>query len=282
MCDFEALAESFTKTVNPGFRGGGKGFDDLRKLYVYSDSFMDNEPLFTVSEFVKSHSPNSRVAVIFDLDSTLFCVSPRTEAILRKLGSEDFFKSQFETAAETLRSIKVLPSDWGPRAVMQRLNPAGPIELFHAVRDFWRKHFFSSGFLHHDEIYPLADEYVRHLLAAGAEIFYLTGRPDKSMREGTLKALEKWNFPLKSNLHLLMKPDEQEADEHFKTTVLKKMAPEFDHIWFFENEPLIIDEVRVAVPQIRIVYVDTVHSGKSTPPTDLPRIGTGFSGRWKS
>ncbi len=282
MCDFEALKESFTKTVKPDFRGGGKGFDDLPQLWLYSDSFMDNDSLVTVSDFVKSHAPSSRVAVIFDLDSTLFCVSPRTEAILRRLGSEEFFKSQFETAAETLRNIRVLPTDWGIKALMQRHEPSGPIELFHAIRDFWKKHFFSSDYLDQDEIYPLANEYVRHLLDLGAEIFYLTGRPEKAMRDGTLKALEKWNFPLKSQSHLLMKPLEQESDEHYKTVVLKEMAPRFEHIWFFENEPLIIDEVRAAVPQVRIVYVDTVHSGKAFPPKDLPRIGMGFKGRWKS
>lgn len=241
-----------------------------------------SEPLLTVSEFVKRNARTSKLAVIFDLDSTLFCVSPRTQAILRQLGDEPDFKSQYETAAEVLRTIEVLPTEWGIRALLQRYQPTGPLEMFHSVRDFWRKHFFSSGYLDRDLVYPSADEYVRHLHEYGAEIFYLTGRPDATMREGTLRALEKWNFPLAdANTHLLMKPNEAEADEHFKTTVLKTLVPRFDHCWFFENEPVIIHEVRAAVPQLKIVFVDSVHSGKAVPPDDLPRIGMGFSGAWK-
>ncbi len=281
MCEFEALGPKFQKTVKPDFRGGGKGFDDFPEIRQDSVSFMDNEALAHVSEFVKSHAAESKVAVIFDLDSTLFSVSPRTQAILRRLADEDFFRSQYENGARWLRGVEVRPGDWGIRALIERHNPDGPFEMFHAIRDFWKAKFFSSDYLHHDEIYPYADEYVRHLESLGAEIFYLTGRPEASMRAGTLAALEKWKFPLDSHAHLLMKPSEVEADEHFKTVTLKRMAPVYDHIWFFENEPLIIQEVRAVLPQIRIVYVETVHSGKATPPSDLPKIGMGFHGRWR-
>ncbi len=281
MCEFEALSTKFRKTVKPRFRGAGKGFDDLLKIRQDPVSFMNNDALLQVSEFVKSHSPNSKVAVVFDLDSTLFCVSSRTQAILRHLADEDSFQSQYKNVAAWLKGVEVRPEDWGFRALIERHAPHGPIEMFQAIREFWKKHFFSNEYLHHDVIYPHAEEYVRHLEGLGAEIFYLTGRPEASMRPGTLAALAKWGFPLDSHAHLLMKPSEVEADEHFKTVTLKKMAVEFDHIWFFENEPLIIQEVRGALPHIRIVYVETVHSGKADPPVDLPRIGMGFHGRWR-
>lgn len=242
---------------------------------------MDSDALLQVADFVKSQARNCKVAVIFDLDSTLFSVAPRTQAILRRLADEENFRSQYETVAEWLRKVEVRANDWGLKALIERHSVSGPTEMFHAIRDFWKRHFFSSDYLHHDEIYPLADVYVRHLESLGAEIFYLTGRPEQSMRDGTLRALEKWNFPLDSHAHLLMKPTETEADEHFKTSTLKKLSPKFDHIWFFENEPLIIHEVRAALPSVRIVYVDTVHSGKAEPPTDLPRIGIGFHGKWR-
>ncbi|MGE4132726.1 MAG: hypothetical protein AB7F86_13870, partial [Bdellovibrionales bacterium] len=191
------------------------------------------------------------------------------------------FQSQFEKEAELLRGIEVPPTEWGIRSLLLRHRPDGPIELFHRVRDFWRKYFFSSHFLDHDKIYPFANDYVLHLQSLGAEIIYLTGRPREAMLEGTLKALEKWGFPLTKPQNLMMKTTDLESDEHFKTVVLKDLAPKFDRIWFFENEPLIIDEVRAALPEICIVYVDSVHSGKAHPPNDLPRIGMSYDGPWK-
>lgn len=240
-----------------------------------------DDPLMFVSEFVKSHAPAARVAVIFDLDSTLFEVSSRTREILRQLGARPEFRSRFETASETLRGIEVLPTDWGIKSLLTRYQSLASDGLVKQVRDFWRKHFFSSHFLHHDEIHPFADEYVRHLCELGAEIYYLTGRPSGSMRPGTVAALQRHRFPIVSDEHLLMKPSDVETDEHFKVVALKELVPRFDHIWFFENEPVIIDDVRKAVPSVNIVFVDSVHSGKAQPPVDLPKIGPSFAGRWR-
>jgi hypothetical protein len=243
---------------------------------------MHDDPLLAVSEFVKTHARREKVAVLFDLDSTLFEVSSRTQAILQKLASQVEFQSKFETASETLRTIEVLPTDWGIKNLLTRYQSLASNELLQHVRDFWRRHFFSSHFLDQDEMHPFANEYVRHLAGLGAEIYYLTGRPSGPMRPGTVAALEKHGFPLASEAHLLMKPTDVETDEHFKTVALKDLVPRFQHVWFFENEPVIIDEVRAALPQVRIVFVDTVHSGKAKAPTDLPKIGRTFDGPWRS
>ena len=240
-----------------------------------------DDPLFQVADFVRATVPREPVAAIFDLDSTLFCVSPRTRAILHQLASDPAFQSQFETEANQLKTAEVRPTDWGLKTVLLRHTPTAPMDFFRRVRDYWRSHFFSSHFLHQDEIYPFADEYVRHLESLGATIFYLTGRPESAMREGTLQALAKWRFPLPAPGHLLMKPDHVEADEHFKTLALKDLTRRFKHIWFFENEPVIIHEVRSALPQVRMVFVDSVHSGKASPPLDLPKIGMTYHGRWR-
>lgn len=240
--------------------------------------FEDN-PLTKIATFVKETSGETPVAAIFDLDSTLFCVSPRTRAILHQLANDPIFQSQFETEAKLLAQAQVHPTDWGIKSVLLRHTPNAPLEFFRRVRDYWRSHFFSSHFLHEDIIYPFADEYVRHLAELGADVFYLTGRPESAMRDGTLKALARWGFPLVDPSRLRMKPDNIEADEHFKTLALKELAHKYAHICFFENEPVIIHEVRAALPFVRIVFVDSVHSGKATPPKDLPRIGMSFDRR---
>lgn len=246
-----------------------------------SDGVRSN-PLVEVSEHVRTHARTSKVTVIFDLDSTLFSVSPRTQHILRQLASEPDFATQFAREAEILRSVKVLPTDWGVRAVLERekvMNSS--IEFFKAVRDYWGKHFFSSGFLDRDDMYPSANEYVNHLHALGAEISYLTGRPEAQMREGTVKALNIWGFPLFPDTKLMMKPSDVLTDEGFKANVLEGMVDQYDHIWFFENEPVIIDQVRSRVPKVRIVFVDSVHAGRASSPTDLPTIGMSYEKGWK-
>lgn len=233
-------------------------------------------PLLEVIDCVQKQAPPARVAVVFDLDSTLFCVSPRTQAILRRLGQDQEFSSRNGALAKVLRDIEILPTDWGIRAALERAGAPGELTLFKEVRDYWRSRFFTNHFLEHDTIYPSANEYVCHLHRLGAEILYLTGRNDGSMREGTRKMLKKWGFPFFNDSELFMKPSDVLSDEGFKAQILQGLVKQYDHIWFFENEPVIIEQVRNLVPQVRVVYVHSTHSGRGTPPTDLPRIGMSY------
>lgn len=235
---------------------------------------MSANPLLEISEFVKNHA---KVAVIFDLDSTLFCVSRRTQAILRDLAVQPEFKQIDAELSEILKNIEILPTDWGIRAALERAKVPGPRERFLKVRDFWRSHFFTNNYLHHDVIYPSANEYVRHLHELGADILYLTGRNEGNMKTGTIQMLQHWGFPYFSDSKLFMKPNEVLSDEGYKVTVLKDLVQKFDHIWFFENEPVIIEQVRAAVPQVHIVFVNSVHSGLAQPPTDLRTIDTNYT-----
>jgi hypothetical protein len=139
-------------------------------------------PLIDVAEFVREQAKSSRVAVVFDLDSTLFCVSPRTENILRRLAGEEGFRSRYAEAAEILRNVEVLPSDWGVKSVLERAVFKAKLtrdsvseaqrNLFLEVRDYWDKYFFSSHDLDKDKIYPSANEYVRHCTSS-ARIFII-------------------------------------------------------------------------------------------------------------
>ncbi|NJL25217.1 MAG: HAD family hydrolase [Calothrix sp. SM1_5_4] len=175
---------------------------------------IEQHPLIEVAEHVRREAPG--VAVIFDLDSTLFNVSPRTQHILRSLANEPGFAAAHAEAAEVLKNIEVLPSDWGVREALARTNLRPSRDLGDAVRSYWREHFFSSRHLDKDSLYPSADEYVRHLHELGAEILYLTGRGEGAMREGTLRALKAWGFPLYNEASLLMKPSEVQTDEALK------------------------------------------------------------------
>lgn len=237
----------------------------------------DRHPLIEVSEHVEAEARRARVAVIFDLDSTLFCVSPRTQAILRRLGHDEEFQRLFTDASKVLREIEVLPTDYGFQNVMARYSIEPTPELRQHVRKYWGRYFFSNHFLDHDTLYPSAMEYVTHLHGLGAEILYLTGRARSAMREGTLQALKRCGLPLFEDSRLYMKPNEVEADETFKAIVLQDLVKTYDHIWFFENEPVIIHQVRRLAPQVRMIFVKSVHSGRAAEPDDLRTIGPDFT-----
>jgi len=233
-------------------------------------------PLVEVSEHVAQEARRSRVAVVFDLDSTLFCVSPRTQHILRSLGEQPEFSSAHGAVAEVLRKIEVLPTDYSVREVLARATVEPDPDVALAIRAHWKKYFFTSEFLDRDILYPSANEYVNHLHDLGAEILYLTGRHEAAMREGTISALKRENFPLFDDGRLIMKPTDLETDEYFKVKVLREISPKYDHVWFFENEPVIIEEVRQAVPHVHVVFVNSAHSGKKPAPVGLRTITPNF------
>src|SRR3569832_121830 len=96
------------------------------------------DPLIEVASFVEREiaaDAHAKTAVIFDLDSTLFCVSPRTEAILRSLGADAEFAATNAELSAILRDVEVLPTDWGIRSVLQRRGAVGAMDVFHKVRD---------------------------------------------------------------------------------------------------------------------------------------------------
>lgn len=209
---------------------------------------------------------------IFDLDSTLFDVSPRIQAILRDFSNLTDIKREFPEAHESLSKIEVQPKDWGIKSALIRAGVHHfPETLREKVRDFWMQHFFSHHYLDYDQPYPGAVEFVNKLANLGVPIHYLTGRDEERMGQGTRQTLESKGFPVGNAGETYMKPKAGMDDAQFKVDHFKKIAPQ-DRIWFFENEPVNIHRVRKHHPEVRIVFFDSTHSGKESPPVDLPRL----------
>lgn len=211
-------------------------------------------------------------ACVFDLDSTLFCVSTRTQAILRELAQQKDFKNQFKNEAEKLASVSVMRTDWGIKQALLRLQFPFSNESIQAIRDFWRDSFFSNDYLDHDVLYDHSNLFVQLCEKYGSEIFYLTGRSEQLMKEGSLRQLKRHSFPLKSDDHLIMKGIQEEQDEDFKLNRLKRLKDQFDQIYFFENEPVIIKSIHEQLPDVHIVFMDSTHSARAEAPSHLPRI----------
>lgn len=222
-----------------------------------------------------------KVQIFFDLDSTLFNVSHRTQAILRDFANTPKMQELYPAECEKLKTIRVLDDDWGIRTVLERSQIQSELRFFESVREFWMNHFFSNRYLIHDQPYEGAVEFVRQLKSQGADIAYLTGRDRPRMETGTVESLRKWNFPLETpEQQLFMKPSAYMNDGEFKRDFMlqaDKNSP--SELWLFENEPVIIDLLIKNVPRLKIVFMDTVHSGRAEPPTGLPVIKTNFLSR---
>ncbi len=227
-----------------------------------------------LKETQDSSKNRGQSAAIFDLDSTIFNVSTRTQVILRHFASQPEVQQRFPKEAEQLASVETCPRDWGIKDCLQRLQIQSTVDFFFEVRDFWVKHFFSNDFLDHDQPYPGSIEFVQTLYKSGLRIEYLTGRDRPRMGEGTLRVLKKWDLPLDQPPppQLRMKPQPNLSDTDFKVEELKNLKEQFSQIYFFENEPVIIEQVEQHCPGVNIIFIDTVHSKRAAPPLHLPRI----------
>lgn len=233
-----------------------------------------NEILSLIFTDVGSHK---NCAVVFDLDSTLFCVSTRSQAILHDLATESWFLQQFPKAADILAKVEVHRHEYGIKESLLRVNLEATPELVQVIRKYWRAKFFSNSHMRHDLIYPGAHEFVRRVHSGGAHVHYLTGRSEALMRDGTMENLKVWSFPEIPIERVIMKPSDLHTDENFKELRLREMQQQYECIWFFENEPVIIHQVRKALPDVRIVFMDSAHSGKANPPTDLLTLRMDFT-----
>lgn len=227
---------------------------------------------------LKTHSElrkkNLSLKAIFDLDSTLFDVSPRISRILNELGEDPHWIGSHPEYAEILRQVKPHKSDYGVRRTLQRYNlPPVDMAIMKRVAERWKAGFFSNDFLHLDIPYPGAAQFVNSLKAGGIEISYLTGRDVPRMFKGTVESLQMHGFPLEpdfSNLHL--KPSAQITDHEFKKIFFEKMDLSHVEVFFYENEPKNVELVKRISPKIKIVFVDTVHSETLPIPKDVEHL----------
>lgn len=219
-------------------------------------------------------SQGQKSLVVFDLDSTLFDVSPRLERILLDFASFPVNQRRFPEQVSLLKKIKVLRQDWGIVGALTRvgLDDKHP-EFQAAVRDYWQKNFFSNHYLHFDDIYEGALDFVQEVDKAGAEISYLTGRDVERMGPGSVEVLKNWEFPLHEKAQLVLKPHRSMDDAQFKTDYFIEADKKgYAKIYFFENEPVNLVHLQQFCPHVEMIFFDSTHAGKAQPPASLPSI----------
>lgn len=237
---------------------------------------MSHSPLLELLSAAKIHNqtPNSFM-VVFDLDSTLFDVSPRLQKIIENFASDTNHKALFPKATQILSKAKALPNDWGIKNAVMRAGLGSESSQFHQLlKEFWMKSFFSHEYLEHDEPTSGAIDFVNQLKTLKIPHCYLTGRDEPRMGKGSRQVLRKWGFPLSdSGEELILKPKQSLDDADFKVNELKKLlAAGYQEIWLIDNEPIIINSVIKNLPEVKIIFFDSTHSGKEEVPNELPRI----------
>lgn len=215
------------------------------------------------------------ILAVFDLDSTLFDVSPRLQRIIHDFAFDPKNEALFPKSVEELKKVEMQRTDWGIRTALMRFGlHTHPAEFHEALRDFWIENFFSTHYLQYDLPYPGAVKFVQKVHELGIEIVYLTGRDKAGMETGTREVLGNWKFPVDpKNTELVLKPIKGSDDALFKKEWFLKIPPQkYEKIWFFENEPVNVNAIVGHLPCMDIVFFDSTHSGKAHPPPELPRI----------
>lgn len=223
-------------------------------------------------QIINKASVSQKALAIFDLDSTLFDVTPRTFKIIKDFATNFPDKENFSEDLKKISDIKSLPVIFHIKDTLDAIGIQSP-ELKKELTSFWNKHFFSNNYLDYDTLTSGAYEFISSLLNHKVEVMYLTGRDEIRMKEGTEVRLKKEGFLLNSLEKLVMKPRKEMNDSEFKRDVVIKTDPDYDTIWFFENEPENIHLVKADAPHVHLVFFDSVHSGRTPEPDNsTPRI----------
>jgi hypothetical protein len=237
-----------------------------------------------LTETQKLRANGAGVLHVFDLDSTLFDVSPRIQQILYDFADLPEIQRQFPESVKILRTIKTQRNDWGIKQAVIRAGLDQEHPDFHeALKNFWLQHFFSNEYLEYDTPYEGAVPFVQKVHTFGSDIIYLTGRDTARMGIGSEKVLSKWKFPLGRQAQLILKPEKGMDDARFKSDwFLNVPKDQYGKLYFYENEPVNVHLVGAEHPHVDIVFFDSTHSGKAEAPTHHPTLKDFLMDEFKS
>lgn len=213
---------------------------------------------------------------VFDMDSTLFCMKYRTQAIIKDCLKDSLFCKHFPEHLNIIKQVEVTEKDWSVEEIMCRYGFSKNDPFVLAIQKIWRKSFFTNNYLHLDKPYKGCVSFVRHIFQLGAKVYYLTARNRSTMYEGSVQSLKFWNFPLENESHLIMKEQTEMEDAFYKTKHLKKLTQKSDTILFFENEPVILNRVAQEIPQIHLFWMNSTHSRREEPPKNAFPLTTNY------
>jgi hypothetical protein len=209
--------------------------------------------------------------VVFDLDSTLYEVQPRTYQIVQEFLLAPEAEQIAAFVREALGHLSVELVQYSMRDGFINLGldlEQEPVkEALRVVGEFWWARFFKSEYVLFDVAYPGTQAYVSSILERGALVVYLTGRDEPNMGAGTREALHRDGFPVEhERVKFMLKPDPAMNDRQFKENALKEMLSLGEVVASFENEPANLVSMQAQLPSAIHVFVDTVCSDHRCKP----------------
>ncbi len=206
------------------------------------------------------------VKVVFDLDSTIFDVKPRSLRILKEF-------------ALTARARELSPeiADWAlglqghkllytmEESALANEIPGGAEKARAFLKEafrYWLARFFTHHYVTVDHPTPGAVDFVNRVVDAGGIAVYLTGRDWPGMGRGTVTMLEHFGFPVHPSVsQVLMKPNAGLDDAEFKDEALRELRTGGNAVALFDNEPANFHVFEKNFPEAFLVFY---HSNCST------------------
>jgi hypothetical protein len=239
----------------------------IRKDWISNSQFHPHSSKEVLQEVIgrtqKLLDEKKLPVIIFDLDSTLFHVSPRSFEILREWAQSTAVSILPDLAVEDMGySIEDV---WVKRGLS--IESGDAFKHLKEAKSYWRQRFFSNDYIHHDLPHEGAVDFVNKLYTMGAKIVYLTGRDVPLMAFGTVDHLRRCGFPVEvERTRLILKPKRHIDDLVFKAGVCESAKEWGEVVASFENEPKNLVAMQEALgPKVMHIFFESVSSDHAAP-----------------
>jgi phosphoglycolate phosphatase-like HAD superfamily hydrolase len=207
---------------------------------------------------------SGRACVVVDIDNTLVDTRARTRAAATAFARQN-------PGLGALASLPLSRIGYDGRATARALGlDRNQVEAFHA---HWERFFWKPQNFRHDRPIRQTVQLARQAKAAGAEVYYLTGRIE-SLKPTTLSQLRRLGLPDADRAHVLCKPSIAVDTAQFKRRAVQGLLKNGHRIgWFMSDSRRDIKAVQGLIPARSCVLVDfpVQPAGKS------PRVQPGTS-----
>lgn len=149
-----------------------------------------------INRIARRTARGKRTCVVFDIDNTLVDTRLRTRAAAHTFGAR---------ALGRVRLSKLTLGSVGYDGLQTASRLGYGARTTEAFQQYWRGFFWNSKNFKHDAPIQQTVDIARRAKAAGAEVFYLTGRVDTFQR-GTIKQLARLGLPDADRAHVMCKP----------------------------------------------------------------------------
>lgn len=223
---------------------------------------------------VRAHAAaGRRPCVVFDIDNTLVDTRARTQAAAHSFGRQARRGAPQAASVRALRRLALGAVGYDARATAAQLDL--PSSATAAFQRHWLRFFWKPSNLRHDRPIRATIALARRAKAAGAEVFYLTGRT-RALSAATILQLASLGLPDADVAHVLTKPEVAVPTGRFKRDAMQHLLAQKRPIgWFMTDSASDIAAVK-SLPDVRPILigfpVNPAHAPPVAPQTPVLRL----------